>query len=148
MTAAALPRKSTKQAASTLKYGAISHSESEFASNQQEEAAPLQRRKDLPSASSMVRFQRLLAKIEIANTPNSCKRLSEQWEGDDDDLKAEFDFETTLWALVGLEKICAIAESNYLKSMPGYCVSGGSMVKIQDGMDILHLGPVHGKQTV
>lgn len=93
----------------------------------------------------MVRFQRLLAKIEIANTQSSCKRLSEQWEGDDEDLEAEFHFETTLWALVGLEKICAIAETNYLKSMPGYCVSGGSMVKIQDGMDILHLGPVHGK---
>jgi hypothetical protein len=144
MTAAARSRKSTNSAASTLKSYAISHSESELASNQ---AAP-QRRMDLPAASSMVRFQRLLAKIEIANTPTSCKRLSEQWEGDDEDLEAEFHFETTLWALVGLEKIRAIAESNYLKSMPGYCLSGGSMVKIQDGMDILHLGPVHGKQTL
>lgn len=96
----------------------------------------------------MIRFQRLLGKIEIANTQSSCKRLLEQWEGDDEDLEAEFHFETALRALVGLDEIYEIAQSNYRKSAPNYCLDGPSMVKIQDGMDVLHLGAGHGKQSL
>jgi hypothetical protein len=142
----ARPFRSMMQSPSTLNSLPKAPSETEFASHQTEGA--FQRRVPLPVPSSMIRFRRLLGKIEIANVQNSCKRLSEQWDGDDVDLEEEFRFETTLWALVGLEKICAIAQSNYLTSMPKYCLDGASMVKIQDGMDVLHLGSVHGKQTL
>lgn len=139
-TVARLPQSTTRELRIS-KSSPPSSSGAESAWHQQEQAP--QRRLKVPAASSMIRFQRLLGKIEIANTQSSCKRLLEQWEGDDEDLEAEFHFETALRALVGLDEIYEIAQSNYRKSAPNYCLDGPSMVKIQDGMDVLHLGAGH-----
>ena len=140
------PHRFTIQATSTSKYRPESRSWAEVAAHLVAEEDP-RRQVHFATSTSMIRFQRLLGKIEMANAQISCKRLSEQWEDDDQDLEAEFRFGTALWVLVGLEKICAIAQSNYLKTTPNYCLDGPGMVQVRDGMDVLHLGPVHGKWT-
>jgi len=94
----------------------------------------------------MIRFNRLLRKIETVNVQNSCARLTQDWEGVDADLETEFRFETSLWALVGMEKMRAITWPSETTSMQKDGHVGSSM-NIQDGMDVLHLGRHHGKQS-
>ena len=138
------PHGTAIDAANASRYSPKSHTWAEFAAHLAAEEDP-RRRVHFSGMTPKVRFQQLLGTIEIANIQTSCRRLSEQWEEEDKKWEAEFRFETSLWVLSGLEKVCAIAQSNYLKSGPNYCLDGPSMVKIQDGMDVLHLGPVHGE---
>jgi hypothetical protein len=121
-----------------------SPSEPECASGRSEQS--LEQREHFPNPSSMIRFNRLLRKIETANVQNSCARLTQDWEGVDTDLEAEFRFETSLWALVGMEKMRTITQPSETTSMRKDGLDG-SCVNIQDGMDVLHLGPGYGKQS-
>ena len=67
------------------------------------------------------RFQRLLRKIEMANDQVSSSRLAEQWPEyeDDEDMLHEFDFETTLCALVRAQKLsCQNKQSDTVFPVP------------------------------
>lgn len=92
------------------------------------------------------RFQRILRRIERANDQSVIARMTERGPEDEDDIEMlyEFEFETSLWALVQAQKI-----STQLQSLEGVFPVTGRLDKIDremlSGANILHLGAVKGK---
>lgn len=92
------------------------------------------------------RFQRSLKKIEKANDQTASVRLAEQWPADDDDeeMMYEFDYETTIWALVRAQKL----SNRQLPTEGIFPVPAGLNNVDKETFhraNILHLGTVRGK---
>ncbi len=107
-----------------------------------------------PGASRGVfaRFQRLLRKIELANEHALSSRLAERWPEDelDEDMRHEFDFETTLYALVKAQKLSGPQNQpskvdEYSNAFPLPGVLDRADTPRFAGANILHLGAVVGK---
>jgi len=94
------------------------------------------------------RFQRLLRKIEMANDQASSSRLVERWPEDDDDedMMHEFDFETTLWALVRAQKLSYQNKQNDTVFPVPSGLDASDKEKFS-GANILHLGSVIGESN-
>ncbi len=93
-----------------------------------------------------VRFQRLLGRNEKASDHISAVRLAEHWpeeEEEDDNMTHEFEFETTLHALVRAQKLSAQHGSNGI-AFPIPNKLDPADVKKFTGANILHLGSVIG----
>jgi hypothetical protein len=99
---------------------------------------------DIPDP--FVRFQRLLGRIEKASDQISAARLAEHWPEDeeDDDMTHEFEFETTLHALVRAQKLSAQGGSNETV-FPVPSKLNRWDVNQFAGANILHLGDVTGE---
>jgi hypothetical protein len=82
----------------------------------------------------------------MADDHGSASRLAMEWHGEDEDMEAEFHFETTLWALVGMEKLRTRPVPPSQAPGLGYDPSG--LYDVRDGMQVLCLGPVHGKSNL
>lgn len=85
-------------------------------------------------AAAQSPFARALAKMESASARIISARLSEEWEGlEDDDSYQEVVFEKRLWALTAYQRL---TQNKHLQS-PAHEILAGS--RLADGRRILHL---------
>ena len=88
----------------------------------------------------------MLKKIEKSSDQTASTRLAEQWPADDDDeeMMYEFDYETTIWALVRAQKL----SNRQLPTEGIFPVPAGVARADKESFHraiILHLGTVRGK---
>jgi hypothetical protein len=85
----------------------------------------------------MTPFQLSLRKMEIAGAKILCKRLNEEWEDADAELRDEVEFEKRMWALIALQRL------SFGQSLPNTARDVTTSNIDQEGKRILDLhGPI------